>query len=565
MSNSQYSNLINLLAETTRQLGSEASSLVSTDPRLNLFFNQSPLSIQIVDPKGKTIMVNAAWKKLWNVTDEYLHSSSFENYNILEDPLLESYGVVDELKKAFAGQVVELPELSYDLGQSNSITNPRFIKTYVYPLKDKSGVVQEVILIHSDVTENRGLVVRQRFLGNLASILLETLDFEKTIQHFTQAVIPYFCDACYIDLYQDGEMVCILSKHKDPEIEKVLTKVHRNFLKKKSSTMPTYVVLEKGTPHLEEETSLEYAKSLCDENIKFEDLKFCRIQSFIGIPIKIRGETIGVISFFLGGDSRHFDRKDLDLAIEVGWLVSLAIDNAKLYQEAKQAITLREDFISIASHELKTPLTSIKLQLDVLNALIKDFGPSAEFEQLHNVAKISNKHIDRLTNLIDAMLDMTRLSKSNFNLSMQRTDLTFLVQEVISRFAEQLSLEKISCNFEHEGSNWVMCDPLRIEQVVSNLMSNAIRYGKKSPINIKLDKKDEKIILTVKDCGIGIKSGDHLKIFERFQRGKNVNFTAGLGLGLYIVKEIIDAHAGRIWVESEVGQETTFYVELRMI
>ena len=564
MSHSQYSDLVELLAQTNH-LFDGGASIFSLDARLKVLFYHTHLSIQIVDSKGKTILVNPTWRKLWGLLDDDQLNNFLQSYNLLEDPLLESYGLLNQLKKAFAGEMIELPELSYDQGQTGPISNPRYIKTYVHPLKDKNGVVQGVILIHSDVTENRSLAVKQRFLGNLASILLESLDFEKTLEHFSQVVIPFFCDACLIDIYQDGEIKSILIKHFDPEIEKVMAKVHLNFLNKKSSSMPTYIVLEKGTPHFEEQTSIEYAKSLCDEDIKFEDIQFYDFQSYIGIPLKIRGETIGVISFLLGGDRRRFTHDDLNLAIEVGWLVSLAIDNAKLYQEARQAITLREDFISIASHELKTPLTSIKLQLDVLNELIKDFGAGPEYNQLNKVAKISNKHIDRLTNLIDAMLDMTRLSKSNFNLSMQRIDLTLLVQEVISRFSDQLNLEKIICNFEYQDANWVLCDPLRIEQVISNLISNAIRYGKKTPINIRLAKKDEKIILTVKDRGIGIKPGDHLKIFERFQRGKNVNFTSGLGLGLYIVKEIVDAHAGRIWVESEVGKETTFCVELRMV
>ncbi len=233
------------------------------------------------------------------------------------------------------------------------------------------------------------------------------------------------------------------------------------------------------------------------------------------------------------------------------------------------AVQARDEFLSIASHELKTPLTPLKLQLQsFLRQLDSDKITQARIEQAQRLAASSNRQINRITRLVDDLLDVSRISAGQLNLNREEVDLRDLVAEAIERYTPQI--QKAECQVEIFAPEPVTghYDRLRMEQVVINLITNALKYAPGRPIFISVEefKTDETPCarLLVRDEGIGIAPENLSRIFNRFERAGTSCNVGGLGLGLYITRQIVEAHGGTIHAQSDWGKGATFVVELPM-
>ena len=243
----------------------------------------------------------------------------------------------------------------------------------------------------------------------------------------------------------------------------------------------------------------------------------------------------------------------------------LDIHDLKMFEEElREALRARDEFLSIASHELKTPLTSLKIQAQLHQRLIAKKDPRAYSPgNVDDIVQQTDKQVSRLTRLVDDMLDVSRIRSGNLTITREKFDLSALVKEVRDRLKNQFEYHSYTLPeiFTH-GETTGFWDRLRLEQVITNLLTNAIRYGNKKPIDISIESHGALISLSVKDQGIGIAQASKEKIFDRFERSVNSNEVSGLGLGLFISKQIVMAHGGKIWVESELGKGSTFIVEL---
>lgn len=235
----------------------------------------------------------------------------------------------------------------------------------------------------------------------------------------------------------------------------------------------------------------------------------------------------------------------------------------KTQAELNHAIRMRDDFMSIASHELRSPLNTLKLEL-YLRRMFVEKG-NAEAFSLANMEKMldtDDRQINRLVRLIDDMLDVSRIRAGLLSVRPQQVDLKTLVEDVAGRFHNQLALAgcEMSIDAESTVGHW---DEFRIEQVLINLLTNAMRYGKGAPIHIEVRANGDRARLSLRDQGPGIGIEDQQRIFRQFERaGGDRKRGGGLGLGLYISEQIVRAHAGEISVVSELGAGTTFIVEL---
>jgi PAS domain S-box-containing protein len=244
-------------------------------------------------------------------------------------------------------------------------------------------------------------------------------------------------------------------------------------------------------------------------------------------------------------------------------LVHDITDQKQFEQTLKEAVRARDEFLSIASHELRTPLTPIKLQLQNLGLLIKS-GNSEKLsaERIKKVIAISDKQLTRLTALIEDMLDVARISSGRLTLNLEQQDLVGVIREVCERYAVQAATAKTPLELEAPSKISAIFDRLRIEQVLINLITNAMKYAPGSPIHISIVRSTDHVRVYVRDQGIGISKDDLERVFDRFERVLSSNNVGGLGLGLYISRQIIESHGGRIWAESRVGAGSTFTFEL---
>jgi len=232
----------------------------------------------------------------------------------------------------------------------------------------------------------------------------------------------------------------------------------------------------------------------------------------------------------------------------------------RLYEEASAAVAARDEFLSIASHELKTPLTPLQLQLDRVARLL---GPASGCDpKAHSGLALARRQIHRLTRLIDSLLDTSRLTAGRIILSPEELDLVALVGDVAERFQADAASAHSALELQLPGPVIGHWDRLRVEQVVTNLLSNALKYGAGHPIELRVEAREEEARLSVRDHGVGIPAEERGRLFTRFGRTGSARHFGGLGLGLYISRQLVEAHGGTIEVTSEPGVGATFTVRL---
>ena len=257
-------------------------------------------------------------------------------------------------------------------------------------------------------------------------------------------------------------------------------------------------------------------------------------------------------------------QRGLETRVEEGALaLNRANERLLLLKQLEEAVGARDALISIASHELRTPLAAMQLHVDLMTrALLKNPEQESTPDKMMTKLATFERHIGRLSRLIDHLLDVSRITAGRLVLALEEVDLAAIARDVVARFDEVL--RRAQCTVTLRAplpvvGNW---DRLRLEQIVSNLLSNAAKYGIGRPIEIEVGGEGETARLVVRDHGIGIPAEDQKRIFERFERLTAGRKAPGFGLGLWIVRKVVEGLSGQIRVTSEVGEGATFIVEL---
>ena len=272
---------------------------------------------------------------------------------------------------------------------------------------------------------------------------------------------------------------------------------------------------------------------------------------FVCQPLREDGTVVGVLTFAVDVTREVEARKRVELAAA----------------ELRRAVDARDDFLSVASHELKTPLTALRLQVQALVRSVAR-GPDQQFssQQLHARFTAAERQVTRLEELIEALLDVSRLQRGALDLDVGDVDLTALIGGVVDRVRATAQASGSALAVEAPPSLRGRFDASRIDQIVTNLLSNAIKYGRGKPIAVKLvvveDPAGRRVEISVSDEGIGIAPVDQERIFERFERAVSRTHYSGLGLGLWISRRIAGAIGGALRVDSDVGRGARFTLAL---
>jgi PAS domain S-box-containing protein len=246
---------------------------------------------------------------------------------------------------------------------------------------------------------------------------------------------------------------------------------------------------------------------------------------------------------------------------EARWRAQLFAEAEQARAAAEEAVRLRDDFLTIASHELKTPLTSVTLQIQTLLRRVREQGPAADAQVLERLVK-TERQVHKLARLMEELLDVSRVAAARLPLELEEVDLTQVAREVLERVQEEARRTGTSLELRGEGRVVGRWDRARLEQVVTNLVTNGIKYGAGAPVVVSVRSSAAMALLEVTDRGIGIAPQDLERIFGKFERAVPVRQYGGFGVGLYIVRRLVEALGGAVDVESAPGKGATFRITL---
>jgi predicted ATPase/signal transduction histidine kinase/tRNA A-37 threonylcarbamoyl transferase component Bud32 len=401
---------------------------------------------------------------------------------------------------------------------------------------------------------------RAAFLAGASELLAESLDDMAVLNRLAQLSVRYLADWCVIDLVEDQEIHRGAGAHADASKQPLLDELARLYPPRWHSVHPSSNALRERRPLVLADSSPEELRAYCEDDEHYRLIAELGTRSVLVVPLLVRGQTIGALTL-CSGTPGHYGAADLELARELANRAAIAIENARLYHTAQKAIRLRDDFLSVASHELKTPMTSLTLSVDALLDVAPPATPVAP-EAMGRLLRLASAQIGRLNRLITDLLDVSRIEAGKLTLELEPFALEKLVGDVVARFSPELKQLGYEVSIVSDVAVIGRWDRSRIDQVVTNLLSNAIKFGARRPIEIKVAASGGTAVLAVIDHGIGVDTIRQSHIFERFGRAVSAEHYGGLGLGLYICRRIIEAHGGSIRVDSQPGAGATFTVEL---
>lgn len=281
------------------------------------------------------------------------------------------------------------------------------------------------------------------------------------------------------------------------------------------------------------------------------------MRSVLAVPLISRGRLVGVVSYF-SRQQRRFTPLDLEFNSTLGDMFAVAIENANLYHELREAVRVRDEFMSAAAHELRTPVTTIKGWAEILSRA------NNRNDKEKRALAIIDTQTERITSLLNDLLAVVRLRPGPPVLERVRFDLAALARDVSQRLDATTELHDVS--FDSSGPLPVVADMGLISDVLGHLLENAVRYSPSGgPVEVKAEERDREAIVSVHDYGVGIESERQEHVFEPFYEPVPAGVPGYLGivsLGLHLSKQIVEAHGGRIWFVSEPGQGSIFYFSL---
>jgi PAS domain S-box-containing protein len=426
-------------------------------------------------------------------------------------------------------------------------------------LRSTTGEPRSFITVIEDITPVKEAELRQRFLAAASEALLSSLEYHQTLAEVARLAVGEYADWCTVESADTrGELVELGLAHADPARVEPLRRLRAAVSADPQSTVRR--VLASGEAAVVGPFSDGMAGTWGGGEAGRAALDEVKTRSALVTPLAARDRSLGVITFGRGAGRMAFDDGDLAMAADLAHRVSFAIENARLYDEAQAAVRARDEFLSIASHELRTPLTPLEIGLQRL--LRPRDGDSWPAERVRPALERCERQVRRLEVLIDNLLDVSRISSGRLTLQPEDVDLAEVLRDVAARFADQISASGSKLDLTVTGPVIGHWDRLRLEQVVTNLLTNAIKYGRGRPLQAVCEGTPTHGLVRIRDHGIGIDPEQLTRIFGRFERAVSARSYGGLGLGLYIARQIVDAHGGRIEVESRPGEGSLFTIEL---
>ena len=536
---------------------------------LDQLFEASPEGIALLDTEDRVLNLNGEFTRLFGYTADEARGRFIND--LIVPPELRGEG--DELTgQLTAGQPVGVETIR--ARQDGSRLDVLVTGTPVFAEGKQVGIWA----IYRDISRRRAeervraeLLERERearadaeaagrrasFLADVGTLLSASFDYGSSYHELARLAVPELADYCLIDVVEpDGGTRRVAVAHHSPAREANLIHDATNPPDGDPERRPVLRVVRTGEPLLVPEFTREMMERLAHDDRHRESFRRNGLRSFLIVPLTARGRTLGAITLAFSDSGRRYGTAELAVAQELARRAALAIDNARLYREAREAVSARESVLGVVSHDLRNPLTAILLNADsILRA------PGLPRRATDGVEMIV-RSAESMERLIRDLLDVARIEAGQLRVYPEPHDPGRLVldaTELFNPLASERGVHLVA--LAPDGAPRVQADRDRALQVFSNLVGNALKFTPREGIvTVGAAADGDGVRFWVRDTGPGIPERDFARLFDRFWQGQGRR--EGAGLGLPIARGIVEAHGGRVWVESEMGVGTTFHFTL---
>ena len=404
----------------------------------------------------------------------------------------------------------------------------------------------------AEAAERRALL-----LAEASHMLASSLDYQTTLSLLCRTVVPHLADFCVVDVLEEGGTVARVGvAHVDPAKEATLREAVHPRLEEMAADHPVLAALTEGRRTLVAEITPDMVGAILAEDAHRAAVIGLAPRSLIAVPLLAGGRVLGSLVLVHAGSGRRYDADDLDLAGELARRAALTIENARLYDRAEGATRDRDELLAIVAHDLRNPLSTVRMASTLLLEAAK-----TDLERKH--LEMVGRAAERMQRLIEDLLEVSRIKRGNLSMDFAPERVGPLVREAVAMLAPLASAGGIALEADvAEDLPPAEMDGSRILQVLSNLVGNALKFTPSGGrVRIACSHQDDALRISVSDTGAGIPADQLPYVFGRFWQASDAD-RRGIGLGLSIVRGIVGAHRGRVWVESEVGVGSTFHFTL---
>jgi PAS domain S-box-containing protein len=411
-----------------------------------------------------------------------------------------------------------------------------------------------------DVTERKRFEREQQFLAEAGAVLGASLDYEQTLTAIAHLVVRDFADWCVVEVMEDqGQLRRLKVVSADPTNAALCAQLEQlPFVRERPH--PIRVAIDTKQPVLIERVTPELITSSAQGPEHLRILRAANPVSVMVLPLMSHGELVGTLAIASSTPSRIYGQADLRLAEALADRAAVAIENARLYRASVQAAELREQVLGVVAHDLRNPLGTILMQASAIQRRERDPERGSQIQRASEIILRSGRRMDRL---IQDLLDVARMEAGQLPLERARLASANLVVEAVEAQRPLAASSSLELKLDVPSDlPEVWGDRDRLLQVFENLIGNAVKFTKAGGrITVGAASREHDVVFWVADTGSGIAAESLPRIFDRFWQASKAGHH-GAGLGLPIAKGIVDAHRGRVWVESTPGQGSTFFVSI---
>jgi PAS domain S-box-containing protein len=528
--------------------------------------------ILVVDLNGKILNFNQKMADMWGIPAEVFGCGDDQR---TINAALEKLVNPDD----FLAKVMELyrhpEESSYDvLTLKDGRTFERYSQAQliddvpvgrVWSFRDvtsrKRAEEQEIELVQeqSARAEAENSQKRATLLAEASRVLSASFDYQTTLAALVRLAVPALADYCALDIVEaEDTFERIGEAHVDPAKSQLLREVARFPKSALTARHPLMRVMATGAPVLEADITTAFIRASFAEAGQRRVVEALEPRSLICVPLVASGKPLGALTLVTSGSGRRYEIADLSLAADLARRAAIVVEHARLFHEAQQATRARDDVLAVVAHDLRNPLNTVTMAV----SLMLETTPPERVEERRQV-EIVRRAADRMNRMIQDLLDVKRMESGRLTTDLKPELPATLINDTIDMLRPLAAGSTIRLEADIEDNlPPVIADAARVQQVLSNLVGNAVKFTPRSGrITVCAEHIDGEVRFGVIDTGPGIPAEQLPHIFGRFWQAKTSD-RRGIGLGLAIAKGIVEAHNGRIWVESHVGLGSTFYFTL---